>query len=84
MVEQKDQKSLKNNHRMNIKDIKEKAQNNWKVWVNKTKVITSRFVVRDMVDGYFLGDYTIIHDYCYEILRTNPWSTVKLNVKHVQ
>lgn len=33
-----------------------------------------------MVDGSFLEDYTRIYDYCHEILKTNPGSTVRLNV----
>ncbi|XP_058758429.1 uncharacterized protein LOC131631679 [Vicia villosa] len=37
-----------------------------------------------MVDGSFLGDYTRIYDYCHELLRANPGSTVKLNVEPVQ
>lgn len=52
--------------------------------VNKTKEIRARFAARDMVDGSFLGDYTRIYDYCYEIFRTNHWSTIKLNVQLVQ
>ncbi|XP_058779988.1 uncharacterized protein LOC131653730 [Vicia villosa] len=37
-----------------------------------------------MVDGSFLGDYTRIYDYCHELLRANPGSTVKLNVQPAQ
>lgn len=37
-----------------------------------------------MVIGSFLGDYTRIYDNFHELLRTNPRSTVKLNVPPVQ
>lgn len=47
------QNSLKNNPRMKIKDIKEKAQRKWNVGVNKTKAIMARFTTRDMVNGSF-------------------------------
>lgn len=78
------QNSLKNNHRMKIKDIKEKAQRKWNVGDNNTKEIMATFAARDMVDGSFIGDYTRIYDYCHEILRTNSGSAVKLNVQPVQ
>ncbi|XP_058747068.1 uncharacterized protein LOC131620060 [Vicia villosa] len=77
------QNSLKNNPRMKIKDIKAKAQRKWNVGVNKTKAIRARFKARDMVDGSFLGDYTRIYDYCHELLRVNPGSTIKINVDPV-
>ncbi|XP_058733729.1 uncharacterized protein LOC131605384 [Vicia villosa] len=77
------QNSLKTNLRMKIKDIKAKAQRKWNVGVNKTKAIRARFKARDMVDGSFLGDYTRIYDYCHELLRANPGSTIKINVDPV-
>ncbi|XP_058734332.1 uncharacterized protein LOC131606064 [Vicia villosa] len=77
------QNSLKTNPRMKIKDIKAKTQRKWNVGVNKTKAIRARFKARDMVDGYFLGDYTRIYDYCHELLRANPGSTIKINVDPV-
>ncbi|XP_058759791.1 uncharacterized protein LOC131633092 [Vicia villosa] len=77
------QNSLKNNPRMKIKDIKAKAQRKWNVGVNKTKAIRARFKDRDMVDGSLLGGYTRIYDYCYELLRANPGSTIKINVDPV-
>ncbi|XP_058776132.1 uncharacterized protein LOC131650439 [Vicia villosa] len=78
------QNSLKTNPKLKLKDIKEKAQKKWIVGVNKTKAIRAKFATRDMVDGSFLGNYTRIYDYCHEVLRTNPGSTVKLNVTPVQ
>ncbi|XP_058783466.1 uncharacterized protein LOC131658154 [Vicia villosa] len=36
-----------------------------------------------MVDGSFLGDHARIQDYCHELLRANPRSTVKLNLDSV-
>ncbi|XP_058761190.1 uncharacterized protein LOC131634538 [Vicia villosa] len=77
------QNSLKTNPRMKIKDIKAKAQRKWNVGVNKTKAIRARFKARDMVDGSFLGDYTRIYDYCHELLRANPVSTIKINIDPV-
>lgn len=53
---------------MKIKDIKEKVQRKWNVWVNKTKAIKARFAVKYVVDGSFLRDYARIYDYCHEIL----------------
>lgn len=44
----------------------------------------TRFAARDKVDGSFLGDYTRIYDYYHEILKTNPWATIKLIVDPVQ
>lgn len=40
---------------MKFKDIKEKTQNKWNVWVNMTKEFRDRFAARDMVNGAFLG-----------------------------
>lgn len=65
------QNFLKNNHNLNIKDIKKNTQKKWNIWVNKTKAIRARFIVRDMVNDFFLGDHTIIYDYCHEILKNN-------------
>lgn len=69
---------------MKVKDIKEKALMRWNIWVNKTKAIRARLASMNRVNGSFLGDYTRIYDYCHELLRVNPRSTVKLNVEHVQ
>ena len=77
------QNALKNNLRLKVKDIKEKALRKWNVGINKTKAIRARVASRDRVDGSFLGDYTRIYDYAHELLRANPGSTVKMNVKSV-
>ncbi|XP_058774237.1 uncharacterized protein LOC131648501 [Vicia villosa] len=69
---------------MKLKDIKEEVQKKSNVGVNKTKTIRARFVARDMVDGSFLGDCIRIYDYCHELLRSNPGSSVKLNVQPTQ
>lgn len=37
-----------------------------------------------MVNDFFLGDHTIIYDYCHEVLRNNIGSIVKLNVQLVE
>ena len=74
---------MKNNPRLKVKDIKEKALRKWNVGINKTKAIRARVASRDRVDGSFLGDYTRIYDYAHELLRANPGSTVKINVEPV-
>lgn len=75
------QNSLKNNPNLKIKDIKEKTQKRkWNVGVNKTKAIKIRFVAKDMIDSFFVRNYTRIYDYCHEIIKINLGSTVKLNV----
>lgn len=42
------------------------------------------FAARDIIDGSFLCDYVRIFYYCYEGLRINPGSIVKLNVQPVE
>ncbi|XP_058747066.1 uncharacterized protein LOC131620058 [Vicia villosa] len=75
--------SLKNNPRLKGKDIKDKALRKWNMGINKTKAIRARVAAGDKVDGSFLGDYTRIYDYCHELLRANPGSTIKMNVEPV-
>ncbi|XP_058753673.1 uncharacterized protein LOC131626849 [Vicia villosa] len=77
------QNSLKNNPRLKVKDIKEKALRKWNVGINKTKAIRARVAARDKVDGSFLGDYNRIYDYCHELLKANQGSTIKMNVDPV-
>lgn len=72
------QPNVRENPTVKIQDIINKSNEKWNIKVTKTKAIRARSLAFDAVDGSFREQYTRMHDYCHELLRSNPHSTVKI------
>lgn len=72
------QPSVRENPSMKVTDILNKTQLKWQTGVTKTKAIRSRAMALDAVDGSFREQYTRLHDYGHELLRSNPISTISI------
>ncbi|XP_027191068.1 uncharacterized protein [Cicer arietinum] len=72
---------VKENSNIKITDISNKVHKKWNVGVSKINAFRARRVAIDMVDGSFREEYLRLYDYCHELLRLNPKSTVKLEVQ---
>ncbi|XP_012574218.1 uncharacterized protein [Cicer arietinum] len=73
--------TVKENPNIKITDVSNKVHQKWNVGVSKMKAFRARRVAIDMVDGLFREQYLRLYDYCHELLRSNPKSTVKLEVQ---
>jgi hypothetical protein len=51
--------------------------------ITKSKAQRARRHAFDRVDGSFSDQFTRLHDYCHELSRSNPDSTVKLQVQNM-
>lgn len=55
----------------------EKTKQRWNLGINKTLTYIENSLAVDIVDGSFREQYTIIHDYGHELLRSNTRLTLK-------
>lgn len=56
----------------------EKTQQKWNVGINKNLAYMEKTMSIDIINGSFREQYKRIHEYTYELLRSNPGSTVKV------
>ena len=71
---------VKENHLIRLTDIQNRVQSKWNSGITKTKASRARRMARDKVDGSFKEQYYRLYDYCHNLLKSNPGSTVKLLV----
>ncbi|RYR65096.1 hypothetical protein Ahy_A03g011087 [Arachis hypogaea] len=71
-------KKVEHNPRVKIKELVNKAQRKWNLTVTTSMAARSRQAVLDDIQGEYRKQYKRIGDYCYELLRSNPGSSVTL------
>jgi hypothetical protein len=76
--------TIRENPNIKLIDICTKAQQKWHTRVNRMKAYRAKRAAIDKVDGSFREQYRRLHDYCREIKRSNPLSTVKLTVQSTE
>ena len=64
-----------------LTSISNKAHRKWNVGVSKMKAYRARRAAIELVDGSFREQYLRLYDYSHELMRSNPESTVKLQVQ---
>ncbi|RYQ84685.1 hypothetical protein Ahy_B10g104138 isoform A [Arachis hypogaea] len=74
-------KKVEHNPRVKIKELVNKAQRKWNLTVTTSMVARSRQAALDDIHGEYRKQYKRIGDYCYELLRSNPGSSVTLKVQ---
>jgi hypothetical protein len=73
--------NVRENSKIKLTTISNKAHEEWNVKVSRMKAYRARKKAIDMVDGSFREQYRRLHDYGHEILRSNPHSSVKIQVQ---
>jgi hypothetical protein len=70
------QSAVKENPTIKLTDIQERTQKKWNNTITKGMAYRAREKAVDLVNGSFTEQYTRLHDYAHELLRTNAGSTV--------
>ncbi|RYR26358.1 hypothetical protein Ahy_B02g060594 [Arachis hypogaea] len=71
-------KKVEHNLRVMIKELVNKAQRKWNLTVTTSMAAKSRQAALDEIQGEYRKQYKRIGDYCYELLHSNPGSSVTL------
>jgi hypothetical protein len=73
--------SVRENPNIKVTDICSKAHEKWRAGVSRLKAYRARKKAIDLVDGSFKEQYKRLYDYGHEIIRSNPNSTLKIQVQ---
>ncbi|RYR59609.1 hypothetical protein Ahy_A05g025506 [Arachis hypogaea] len=71
-------KKVEGNPKVKIKDLVNKARRKWNLTVTTSMAARSRQATLDEIQGAYRKQYKRIADYCSELLRANPGSSVTL------
>ncbi|XP_057760884.1 uncharacterized protein LOC130981304 [Arachis stenosperma] len=74
-------KKVEGNPKVKIKDLINKAQRKWNLTVITSMAARSRQAALEEIQGAYRKQYKRIADYCSELLRANPGSSVTLKVQ---
>ncbi|XP_058776171.1 uncharacterized protein LOC131650482 [Vicia villosa] len=69
------------NPNVKLTAICDKVHEKWNAGMNRMKAYRARKATLDMVEGSFKEQYRRLYDYTHELLRSNPNSTIKINVQ---
>ncbi|XP_058725523.1 uncharacterized protein LOC131596801 [Vicia villosa] len=69
------------NPNVKLTSICEKVHEKWNAGMNRMKAYRARKQALNMVEGSFKEQYCRLYDYTHELLRSNPNSTIKMNVQ---
>ncbi|RYR19074.1 hypothetical protein Ahy_B03g063756 [Arachis hypogaea] len=71
-------KKVESNPKIKVKELVAKAHKKWNLTVTKAMAAKTKHEALSQIQGAFREQYKRINDYCHELLRTNPGSTVIL------
>ncbi|KAF7814423.1 Sporozoite surface protein 2 [Senna tora] len=72
------EKKIRRNPKYRIKSIVELAQEKWNMILTKGKARQAKLRALEKINGSNAEQFKRLHDYCHELIRSNPGSTVKL------
>jgi hypothetical protein len=72
---------VKENPDLKLAKIVDRANEKWGIGVNFSKAYRARSKAFDLVDGSFREQYTRLHDYAHELLRSNRESSVSITTQ---
>ncbi|XP_047183059.1 uncharacterized protein LOC124849198 [Vigna umbellata] len=75
------EKSMKANPDINLKNLHSKFCKRWNIGVSRSTTTKAKAMATANVDGCFKQKYERQYDYAQELLRSNPGSTMKVNVE---
>ncbi|XP_014489920.1 uncharacterized protein LOC106752702 [Vigna radiata var. radiata] len=76
-------RSLQDNPNLKVQDIRKNALRKWNTKISISKARRAKLMAVRQRIGDFKEEYRRIHDYGHELLRSNPGSTVKVEVDSV-
>ncbi|KAJ0507983.1 putative transposase, mutator type, transposase, MuDR, plant, MULE transposase [Helianthus annuus] len=62
--------------------LQDQVQKKYQISVSKYKVFRAKSVALKKIQGDYALQYTILRDYCEELLRSNPGTTIKIEVEN--
>ena len=70
-------------HQLNIKltSIQNKVHKKYVTHISQSKVYRAKAKVMDILEGSHIEQYNMLWDYCEELRRSNPGSTVLMKVQ---
>ncbi|RYQ85949.1 hypothetical protein Ahy_B10g105594 [Arachis hypogaea] len=71
-------KKIAENPKIKLSTLMKKAYNKWNVELTKSKAVRVKQFAFDELQETYIKQYRRLYDYCHELLRSNPSSTVKL------
>ncbi|XP_025684715.1 uncharacterized protein [Arachis hypogaea] len=74
-------KKIAENPKIKLSTLMNKAYSKWNVELTKSKAARVKQFALDELQGTYIEQYRRLYDYCHELLRSNPGSTVKLQVE---
>ncbi|XP_014499589.1 uncharacterized protein LOC106760697 [Vigna radiata var. radiata] len=74
---------LQDNPNLKVQDIRQKDLRKWNTKISISKARRAKLMATRQLIGDFKEQYRRIHDYGHELLRSNPGSTVKVEVDSV-
>ncbi|KAF7841623.1 Sporozoite surface protein 2 [Senna tora] len=72
------EKKIRRNPKYRINSIVELAQEKWNMILTKGKARQAKLRALEKINGSNAEQFKRLHDYCHELIRSNPGSTVKL------
>ncbi|XP_076936453.1 uncharacterized protein LOC143603566 [Bidens hawaiensis] len=72
---------LQDDPKLKVKSIKERFQRRFEVGVSEMKAYRAKMLAREHIIGNSKGQYGLLRDYIEELKRTNPDTTVKLELE---
>jgi hypothetical protein len=75
---------VRENPSLKLTTIADRTIEKWGLEINLNKAYRARGKAIDMVDGSFRDQYTRIHDYTHELMRSNPESTMRVSTMPYQ
>ncbi|XP_021999683.2 uncharacterized protein LOC110897130 [Helianthus annuus] len=62
--------------------LQDQVQKKYQISVSRYKVFRAKSVALKKIQGDYAMQYTILRDYCEELLRSNPGTTIKIEVEN--
>ncbi|KAJ0794949.1 hypothetical protein HanPI659440_Chr04g0144781 [Helianthus annuus] len=81
-LSKKIQHTMKNNPGIPLKALQEDLQRNYQVEVTLHQVFRAKMKAIEKVQGHYRAQYENLRNYCEELLRSNPGSTVYPSSEH--
>ncbi|XP_072064127.1 uncharacterized protein [Arachis hypogaea] len=74
-------RKVEENPKLKLGTIQSRTLRKWNVQISRAKAFRAKQIALVDINGTFREQYRRLYDYCHELLRTNPGSSVKLHVQ---
>ncbi|RYR30205.1 hypothetical protein Ahy_B01g055025 [Arachis hypogaea] len=73
-------RKVEENPKLKLGTIQSRTLRKWNVQISRAKTFRAKQIALVDINGTFREQYRRLYDYCHELLRTNPGSSVKLHL----